>query len=295
MIFVVLAVLICVPAMLTLILKPKGYVPGLSGDIIQHSQDFIPRIFAVALITALGFAFLKKKVHLVILFLCSIVISIFLVRAKFWMTLFGVMLPTLLHVYVFTIFFMWYGAIKSKSVYGYLGVLCMLLSVFIIASLTVNGNNYIIPDSMVATYMASNIQAALAEVVFFTNQGEPGEQIRLFAPGVVKIQMFIAFAYTYHYLNWFSKTSIIKWHLITRKESIVIFVIWVISVGLYIYDFQTGFTLLLFISVLHVFLEFPLNYISIAGTLKNYIQLPGRGSGPGTQSGNPAIAVKRGK
>jgi hypothetical protein len=32
----------------------------------------------------------------------------------------------------------------------------------------------------------------------------------------------IAFAYQYHYLNWFSKTSIIKWHEVTRARAATI-------------------------------------------------------------------------
>ena len=33
-----------------------------------------------------------------------------------------------------------------------------------------------------------------------------------------KVQAFLAFAYTYHYLNWFSKTLIIKWHQVAKKK-----------------------------------------------------------------------------
>jgi hypothetical protein len=29
---------------------------------------------------------------------------------------------------------------------------------------------------------------------------------------------FIAFAYTYHYLNWFSKTDIIRWHVVSQRR-----------------------------------------------------------------------------
>jgi hypothetical protein len=39
-----------------------------------------------------------------------------------------------------------------------------------------------------------------------------GNQANLASPPFFKVQSFIAFAYTYHYLNWFSKTSIIKWN-----------------------------------------------------------------------------------
>ena len=71
---------------------------------------------------------------------------------------------------------------------------------------------------------------------------------------------FIAFAYTYHYLNWFSKTSIIKWHLVERKYLILTLGIWVLALALYASDYRTGLKFLFFLSFLHVFLEFPLNW-----------------------------------
>jgi hypothetical protein len=80
----------------------------------------------------------------------------------------------------------------------------------------------------------------------------------------IKIQMFISFAYTYHYLNWFSKTTIIGWHKkLTQKRSIFIILLWIASIALYFYDYLIGLTVLLFLSLLHVFMEFPLNIISI--------------------------------
>jgi hypothetical protein len=76
------------------------------------------------------------------------------------------------------------------------------------------------------------------------------------------IMRLIAFAYTYHYLNWFSKTSVIKWYAVPKKWLISIVLIWVFSVALYAYDYVTGLKALLFLSMLHVFLEFPLNFRS---------------------------------
>ncbi len=79
------------------------------------------------------------------------------------------------------------------------------------------------------------------------------------------IASFLAFAYTYHYLNWFSKTSIIEWHAVTWKRALVIGILYATSVGLYLYDYATGFIVLLSLSFLHVVLEFPLNFKTIYG------------------------------
>jgi hypothetical protein len=79
------------------------------------------------------------------------------------------------------------------------------------------------------------------------------------------VMRFVAFAYTYHYLNWFSKTSVIQWHKVPRKTLTAILAIWVVSIALYIYKYEVGLKWLFLLSFLHVLLEFPLNYRSIIG------------------------------
>ena len=81
---------------------------------------------------------------------------------------------------------------------------------------------------------------------------------------ILKAQIFIAFAYTYHYLNWFSKTSIIGWAKTLRlKKMILVLGIWVLSIALYLYNYQIGLMVLFFLSMIHVLAEFPLNVLSI--------------------------------
>ena len=79
------------------------------------------------------------------------------------------------------------------------------------------------------------------------------------------VMRFIAFAYTYHYLNWFSKTSVIQWHKVPRKTLYIVIAVWIASVALYAYDYMVGLKWLFLISFLHVLLEFPLNYRSMMG------------------------------
>jgi len=94
-------------------------------------------------------------------------------------------------------------------------------------------------------------------------------QFFILSPIGIKVQIFIAFAYTYHYLNWFSKTSIIGWkNALTTKKTIYIVIIWVTAVGIYLYDFYTGLMALYFLSLLHVFFELPLNIVTIKELLK---------------------------
>jgi len=78
----------------------------------------------------------------------------------------------------------------------------------------------------------------------------------------------IAFAYTYHYLNWFSKTSIIRWHEVPRARAVGIIAAWIGGVIVYAYDYRIGFAVFYVLSVVHVMLEFPLNHQTFAGIAK---------------------------
>lgn len=69
----------------------------------------------------------------------------------------------------------------------------------------------------------------------------------------------LTFIFTYHYLNWFSKTELLKWHQVPLPRGIAIVALYLSAIGLYFYDYGIGFRALLFLSLLHVFLEFPLN------------------------------------
>ena len=81
-------------------------------------------------------------------------------------------------------------------------------------------------------------------------------------PLMLAIMGFIGFAYLYHYLNWFSKTSVIQWHNIPRARFIAIIVLWLVSIALYAYDYAVGLQWLFFLSFTHVLLEFPLNQLT---------------------------------
>jgi len=110
-------------------------------------------------------------------------------------------------------------------------------------------------DRLVKIYNKDAIYEAKAPVVFDSTIG-------------LLLMRFIAFAYLYHYLNWFSKTEVIKWHKVPKKRFIVIVALWLIACGLYIYNYAIGLTFLFFLSFTHVLLEFPLNILSILELVK---------------------------
>jgi hypothetical protein len=45
----------------------------------------------------------------------------------------------------------------------------------------------------------------------------------------------------------------------------VIIALWLLSLGMYVYDYKIGIVALFFLSFLHVFLEFPLDHQTLIG------------------------------
>jgi len=81
----------------------------------------------------------------------------------------------------------------------------------------------------------------------------------------IMLMRFIAFAYLYHYLNWFSKTEVIRWHKVPKIRFAAVILLWILACGAYAYDYSIGLNFLFFLSFTHVLLEFPLNIVSIVG------------------------------
>jgi hypothetical protein len=100
--------------------------------------------------------------------------------------------------------------------------------------------------------MKSRTKKEIDGLIFFSEVG-------------IMLMRFIAFAYLYHYLNWFSKTEIIRWHKVPKVRFILVLVTWIASSAFYAYDYSLGLSLLFFLSFSHVLLEFPLNIVSIVG------------------------------
>jgi len=179
--------------------------------------------------------------------------------------LFAIWLPTIIHVYIFTGLFMLYGALKSRSWSGILSIV-----VFIICTLTffiytpyhigIPVTNYGREAYSFFTLLNKSLYQLFGYGDFNIN-----DEVLFFGAKSIIIMRFIAFAYTYHYLNWFSKTTVIKWNDVSKKRMGIIITLWILSVALYAFSYKTGFYALFLLSMLHVFLEFPLNYRSFIG------------------------------
>ncbi|MFT7155209.1 MAG: hypothetical protein ACI8Q1_000210 [Parvicella sp.] len=201
--------------------------------------------------------------------------SIFLVfqNHSFLTSWVAVFIPTIVHVYVFTGIFMLYGALKSKSKLGFASVLILVLIPFVINFIDVDPLHYNFSNSIKTTFINNNFHVLNAKLSGLIGQTE-GTGFFFYEVLDLKIQIFIAFAYSYHYLNWFSKTTTIGWHKnFNVKKGLLIGSLWVIVVLLYYIDFSLGFMVVLFFSTLHVFVEFPLNVVTLREVFKELFRL----------------------
>lgn len=193
---------------------------------------------------------------------------IFLKFIPFSFLIIGVFLPTIIHVYLFTLLFMIFGTLKSRSSIGVVSIVLLILVPFFISL-----NSFLF--SCETSELVKNIflETRFKNVIIAINQVISEVSIVDFnfsAETILKIQTFIAFSYTYHYLNWFSKISIIKWSKgISKSYLVLLLVLWLSSIGIYLYNYRMGVLTLYFLSLFHVIVEFPLNIISIKSVFFN--------------------------
>ena len=159
------------------------------------------------------------------------------------------LLITIIHVFVFTGCFILYGATKSNSRSGMISAVVFVICgvVALVADL----------PSVAPTAEIRSMYGSFEQLNVLLR--------RFFGGSETSVMRFIAFAYTYHYLNWFSKTSVIGWHAVSRRRAVAIIATWLAAIAIYGYSFRAGFAVFYVLSALHVMLEFPLNHQSIAG------------------------------
>lgn len=179
-----------------------------------------------------------------------------------------ILLPTIVHVLAFTFLFMLYGTLNSQSKYGVIALGVYLLTIVLLVIITYpelfsGGASSYVVDAYNA-FAQVNL-----EVMNLLNINNPDVHNAIYeSQAGLSIMRVISFAYTYHYLNWFSKTSVIGWHRVGRTKIIVTIVLWVLSVGLYLVNYRIGLLFLFGLSFAHVVLEFPLNHLTMQRLVK---------------------------
>jgi len=218
-------------------------------------------LFYLVFVTALLVTEIKSRsVRAVALVSSLVLLGLFSVSRYYIVVAF--FLVTIIHVLFFTGAFILYGALKGRSVSGIISLVVFLicvLSFFIYAPAGQVAGNYVRQS-----YRSFNALNAELIRLFRFGSGTTGSEVYESQSGFM-IMRLIAFAYTYHYLNWFSKTSIIRWHEVPKTRTAVMVLIWLGALALYAYDYDSGMAVLYFMSILHVMLEFPLDHRTFAG------------------------------
>ncbi|HRH33873.1 MAG TPA: hypothetical protein PKY12_02395, partial [Catalimonadaceae bacterium] len=150
---------------------------------------------------------------------------------------------------------------KSSEKTAYATIFLLALVPVFILILPIQQDTFWLDDQTRGMFSTLGFDGFSTKITKLFSSSDRPDQLAVFG---LKIQIFISFAYTYHYLNWFSKTSIIGWN---RNNSLLgnalIVVAWIGSVSLYFLENKLGLALLFTLSLLHVLMEFPLNARSI--------------------------------
>lgn len=228
------------------------------------------RILLFCLLASIAFVFIKDWLYRFVVIILSVFFVGILKNLPEFFTWAGVFLPTIIHVFIFTWAFMLYGVLKEKSWPGLISILFLLACSVILFVVQPTSLNYEV--SQYARLSYGPFGELNFRLIHLFNLDQLTEVAQVFTTNAGFVVMrFIAFAYTYHYLNWFSKTSVIKWHQVPKSTLIATVAIWLLSCAIYIYDYSKGLNVLLLLSFLHVFLEFPLNIVSFTGIGKELI------------------------
>jgi hypothetical protein len=164
----------------------------------------------------------------------------------------GILLPTLVHVSLFTLVFMVLGAYRAGSK-AQLGLLVAYVASIALILVAPPSAETVIPAfAALAREYFGNVAQALGRTIGIAD-------LKL----DTRFTSLLAFIYTYHYLNWFIKADVIRWNQVPLPRLALVAAVSAASTALYFYDFVWGFSVLLALSLMHVFLEFPLNSISL--------------------------------
>ena len=226
---------------------------GLMADIILLSA-----------LSSIVFVFMKDWLYRGAVILLFLFFVGFVNDAPHYFTWAAIFLPTIIHVFIFTWAFMLYGVLKERSWQGWVSIITLIICAFLLIYIQPQNLFYTVSEYIQRSYSNFTLlNFSLVNMLGLDNFSDISQVFNSNAGFV--IMRFIAFAYTYHYLNWFSKTSVIKWHEVSKRSLVITLSIWVASVGIYAYNYSLGMNVLFFLSFLHVFLEFPLNVVSFTG------------------------------
>jgi hypothetical protein len=154
-----------------------------------------------------------------------------------------VLVPTVIHVFAFTLMFMASGASRTRQTKDWLPVAALALAA---ASFVVLPTVDMGDGSLMKT--ATHSFPRLLEMLSTTGAGV-----------ALRLVGFLGFAYAYHYLNWFLKTGWLGWHRVSSRRLLLLIGAWAVVMLAYAQNIVLGLFVSLPLSLGHVLLELPLN------------------------------------
>ena len=229
----------------------------------KYINNFISLLIFVTFCGAGILCFQRSFIKLFLLFFAIIFVASILQNIFFYEVFCNVLLITVIHVWLFTAIFMLNGAIASKSKSGFITFTIFLVCSF--ALFFIENTHYEISNfahNILSLKNFTSMNNTISNIFSLERSNDLG--------GNNSVQSFIGFAYTYHYLNWFSKVEIIKWHKLPKQKMLAVLGLYLVILIFYAIDYRLGFLVTIFLSIAHVFLEFPLNFLSFRD-LKNHL------------------------
>jgi hypothetical protein len=187
-----------------------------------------------------------------LILMTAIALSAIMVSSGSSLAVLGILIPTLIHVSLFTLVFMTLGAWRSRSRTQAALVVVYLIAIAVILLAPPTAEIRIASFAQAARDYFGNVGPALSRLF-----GIPGVRLD------TRLTSLLAFVYTYHYLNWFIKADVIRWTDISRARLALVVAASAGSTALYFYDYAFGFTFLLALSLFHILLEFPLDSLAL--------------------------------
>ncbi len=232
-------------------------------DFIYEWNEWTNGFILFTLLLAIMIPIMKTKTYRIAAVVVALLLSAGLKYLVSFSLFIGIMIPTLIHVYVFTALFMAYGNRKSKSRSGVWSLILILILPVGLFFIDIPRGSYHFDDFLKTIYIDNELHQLPVYLNDFLGLSD-GSSFFFYESLWIKTMMFISFAYCYHYLNWFSKTTVINWHKgFNFTSAAVLFLIYAVLIATYFYDVALGLLLSLLFGFLHVFLEFPLNVRSI--------------------------------
>ena len=169
----------------------------------------------------------------------------------------GLWLPTLIHVFAFTGLFLVHGCLRRRTPSDRAALAAFAIAPVALAAWPGEAPGF--SPAVAGVYEASFAFLNRAVLDLLGNADLARGEIFASATGV-SVMRFLAFAYTYHFVNWFEKTARTGWHRVPPSRLATIGTAWMLSVALCLYDLPLGLAVLLLPNVLHVVLELPLDW-----------------------------------